>query len=65
MQNVKIKAGNGQIVITIDAKQTGVPSKSGQSMVVASTRGNQPIDDGFGGKLGLTYYRPIEAPPES
>ena len=43
--------------ITVDLSAQGVPSKSGKSMVVASTRGNMSMGDV---QVGLNVYRRIQ-----
>ena len=60
--NITITTKGKDLVITVkDAADTkGRPSKSGKSLLVASTGGNVDIS-GYGvagGKLGLNIYRP-------
>jgi len=55
-QNVEIKVAESKIVVTIDLKQAGVPSKSGKTMVIASTHGNIAIA-GTGVILGVNAYK--------
>jgi hypothetical protein len=55
MQNVTVDIKNDRLTITIDLKQKGAPSKSGKTVVIASTQGNQPVADGL--YLGLNVYR--------
>jgi len=58
VQNTSTKVTGNKLVITIDLKAKATPSASGKTMVIASTRGNQPIP--FGDEvlhLGLNLYR--------
>lgn len=59
MQNVEINYDkkSKSLVITIDLKKKGTPSKSGKSLVLASTQGNQDIGNGI--RLGLNCYKPV------
>ena len=45
------------LIITIDLDAKASPSASGKTMVVASTRGNIPIEGTDGLTLGLNAYR--------
>jgi hypothetical protein len=48
-----------KLIIEIDLTIEGEASKTGKSMVVASTHGNQPVPDLTGGyKLGVNFYKP-------
>lgn len=59
MNNVEINFDkkSRSLVITIDLKKKGQPSKSGKSFVVASTHGNVDVGNGF--KLGLNCFKAI------
>ena len=61
--NIKITAKGKDLIITIEnaANTKGRPSKSGKSLLVASTGGNIDLTHhGIeGGKLGLNIYRPV------
>ncbi len=62
--NITITSKGKDLVITVkDASmEKGRLSKSGKSLLVASTGGNVDIS-GYGvpgGKLGLNIYRPVE-----
>ena len=60
MQNVAIKREGSKLVITVDTATVIGPSKSGKSVLVASTGGNQTVtEDGL--ILGLTAYRTAPA----
>lgn len=57
MQNVVTKVAGDKLVITVNLKAEATPSASGKTMVIASTRGNQPVP--YGNKvlhLGLNLY---------
>jgi hypothetical protein len=56
MQNVKIETQGTKLVITMDLTAAGEKSKSGKSVVVATTKGNVTVP-GTDLKLGLNLYR--------
>ena len=56
MQNVDVKVKDGKAVITIDLNKEFGPSRTGKTIIVASTHGNQPIGDN-GVRLGLNAYK--------
>ena len=43
-----------KLIITVDLSRQGTPSKSGKSLVIATTRGNVKIGDV---SVGLNVYR--------
>jgi len=45
---------NGRLILTIDLKKEGIPSASGKSLVLATTRGNAEF---AGVRIGLNVYR--------
>lgn len=55
MQNVQVKVTGSKLVIECDLAQSGQPSASGKTLVIASTRGNQEVAPGV--KLGLNLYK--------
>lgn len=58
MENLDIKVKGNILTITVDlSKQLG-PSASGKSMVIASSRGNQPIP-GTDAVAGINIYTKI------
>ena len=57
MQNVKLAVSGKKLVITIDLGAEGEPSKSGKSVVLATTKGNVPIPQHEDLKLGLNLFR--------
>ena len=58
MQNVTTKVTGSKLTITVDLKAKTTESASGKTLVIASTRGNTPIETGDGiAYLGLNLYR--------
>lgn len=59
MDNVKISIDQkGVMTIIVDTKVKGEISKSGKSLVIASTKGNQSVSpDGL--KVGVNVYRSV------
>jgi len=55
MENIGIEVRDGKAVITIDLSRRGGPSKSGKTISVASSKGNQKIP-GTDVYLGLNCY---------
>lgn len=59
--NVNYQVGGDKLTIQIDLARQGTPSKSGKTIVVASTQGNVRLFDDEGNEvitLGLNAYRP-------
>ncbi|MBU2685821.1 MAG: hypothetical protein KKF27_21480 [Gammaproteobacteria bacterium] len=54
MKNVDMKMDGHKLVITVDTSQTFGPSKSGKTIIVASTEGNQTVG---GVVVGLNVYK--------
>ena len=57
MQNVDMKVVGDKLTITVDLGEEGVPSSSGKSIVIATTRGNKPVPKADGVIIGLNIYR--------
>ena len=57
MKNVVYTVKGDKLHIEVDLAQNQGPSKSGKTIIIASTEGNQPIgkDDI---KIGLNVYKP-------
>lgn len=55
MQNVDIKVDGTKLVLTVDLSKTQGASKSGKSIIIATTGGNQPVAPGI--MLGLNVYK--------
>lgn len=43
MRNIKTEIKGSELIIRINLDEKGAASKSGKSMVIASTEGNQPL----------------------
>jgi len=56
MENVKIDKKGDILTITVDLSKNSGPSKSGKSIVIASTQGNIIIDAEKKIYLGLNVY---------
>ena len=54
-QNVAYTVEDGKLQITVDLSGGGIPSASGKTLVLASTRGNAQVAEGV--FLGLNLYR--------
>lgn len=54
MKNVDMKMEGKKLVITVDTAKEFGPSKSGKTIIVASTEGNQTMGDVV---VGLNVYR--------
>lgn len=57
MKNVDVKVENDVLVIRISLKKEFGPSKSGKTIIVATTSGNQEVPGANGLRLGLNAYR--------
>ncbi|MBM4325843.1 MAG: hypothetical protein FJ118_01655 [Deltaproteobacteria bacterium] len=58
-KNVTLSVDGDKLTITADLSQNLGPSKSGQTMLVASTGGNQTVCS-RSEKIGLNIYRPLD-----
>ena len=58
MKNIELKVENNELIIKIDLTQTFGESKSGKSIIVATTSGNIPVEGTEDIKLGLNCYKP-------
>ena len=56
MQNVKWEVKGDKLIIEIDLTMEFGPSKSGKTITIASTRGNQKIE-GTDAVIGLNVYK--------
>jgi hypothetical protein len=56
MQNVKYEVKDGKLIIEIDLTKEFGLSKSGKTITIASTRGNQKIE-GTDVVIGLNVYK--------
>ena len=57
MSNVELSVKGKKLTITIDLDAEGTPSKSGKTLVIASTHGNIPVPENPELRLGLNIYR--------
>lgn len=55
--NIKTKLSGDKLTIEIDLSKDFGPSKSGKTIVVASTLGNVDVADHDGMKMGLNIYK--------
>jgi hypothetical protein len=58
MKNVKLTVTNDKLLIEVDLAEKGMLSKSGKSVVIASTEGNKTIPETENIKVGLNVYKP-------
>lgn len=56
MENVKWEVKDNKLIIEIDLTKESGLSKSGKTITIASTRGNQKID-GTDAVIGLNVYK--------
>jgi len=57
MINAKLTVSPDQILtITVDLKEDHGPSKSGKTIIIASSQGNKPVQQ-TGAIVGLNIYR--------
>ena len=59
MENVIMRVEDKKLIIEIDLSVKGTPSKSGKSVVIATTRGNAQVP-GREELIGLNLYRPVQ-----
>lgn len=57
MENVKMSVKGNQLTITVDLSKDLGRSKTGQSILIASTKGNQSVPGKDDVKIGLNIYR--------
>ena len=55
MKNIEISTKGSTLALTIDLSKTQGPSKTGKSIVIATTSGNKEIAPGI--YMGLNIYR--------
>lgn len=60
MTNVTMKTTGTKLTITVDLSKDAGPSKSGKSIVIASTQGNKQIKGHEGTFIGLNVYKKVE-----
>jgi len=57
MKNTEMKIDGNKLTITIDLEKEFGPSKSGKTIVIASTEGNQSVPDHEDIKIGINCYK--------
>lgn len=57
MKNIKTEIKNSVLTITVDLKKEFGPSKSGKTIIIASTEGNTKVGDVT---IGLNVYKKPE-----
>lgn len=57
MQNIVTRVEGHKLTIEVDLSKDLGPSKSGKTIIIASSQGNQTIEDGGGAVMGLNVYR--------
>jgi len=57
MKNIDMNIANDKLTIIVDLKKDFGKSKSGKSVIVASTEGNQSLAYKESMKLGLNIYK--------
>lgn len=60
MKNMKMTVEGNTLTIEIDLSQQGELSKSGKSIVVASSEGNKSVPGAEEYKIGLNIYKPTK-----
>jgi hypothetical protein len=57
MQNIAMRRDGNRLLIEIDLTQTGHPSKSGKTSIIATSSGNQPVPGSNDTVIGLNCFR--------
>ena len=57
MQNVDMKIEGSKLVITVDLSKDYGPSKSGKTIIIATTGGNVSLPGNEAVKVGLNIYK--------
>ena len=58
MKNVKMSVTGNKLLIEVDLTQSGETSKSGKSVIIASTEGNKLVPGAENIRIGLNVYKP-------
>lgn len=58
MKNLKMTIDGSHLLIDVDLSVRGEESKSGKSIIIASSEGNKDVPGSVGVKIGLNIYRP-------
>lgn len=57
MKNVKMKVNGNKLVIEVDMSKDFGVSKSGKSVIIASSEGNKSVEGRDDVKIGLNIYK--------
>jgi len=57
MKNVEMSVSGNVLTIKVDLKKEFGPSKSGKTIVIATTEGNTDVPENSGTKIGLNIYK--------
>jgi len=57
MKNVELRREGNHLIIKVDLSKNFGPSKTGKSIIIASTEGNVSAPDENDVKIGLNVYR--------
>ncbi len=60
MKNIEMKVVKNILTITVDLKKEFGKSKSGKTIIIASTEGNAKVDGTEGVVAGINIYRKPE-----
>lgn len=55
MKNAELKVDGNKLTITVDLSKDHGPSKSGKTIIIATSSGNKPIE-GTDAVIGLNIY---------
>jgi hypothetical protein len=56
MKNAELKVDGNKLTISVDLSKDHGPSKSGKTIIIATSSGNKPIE-GTDAVIGLNIYR--------
>ena len=57
MKNVETTVKGNILTIKVDLSKEYGPSKSGKTVIIASTEGNKSVENGNGAIIGLNIYK--------
>lgn len=60
MKNVEMSVAGNVLTIKVDLTKTFGPSKSGKTIIVATTEGNVPVPGHDNIKVGLNIYKTLK-----
>lgn len=59
MKNINMAVSENKLTIEVDLSQEGTVSKSGKSVIIASSEGNKAVPGAEEFKIGLNIYKPV------